>query len=109
MLLAYARLMAGETLSFNPGAPIKVDMGLKEFFFVGETGVSYSSVCGASSCTTVFRGFVNDGFWDPLAMFSLNGRGDGPGPTWDLPGGKPYAFIPHTWSITYKNKFDGGM
>ncbi|MCO6565735.1 MAG: hypothetical protein J6581_09890 [Apibacter sp.] len=62
-----------------------------DMFHVGRTNVEYATTCNSTKCTTKFKAFVKDGFWDPIDLKI------------ELPGGKPYSYIPWEFSITYKN------
>ena len=67
-----------------------------EQFYIGGTVVEYDSTHGTKYGVTTFTGFVRDGFWD---IYKKNG--DGMGPKWEIPGGTPYSFNPHSWTISY--------
>ncbi|MDO9052836.1 MAG: RHS repeat-associated core domain-containing protein, partial [Gallionella sp.] len=91
VLQAEAKIAEGAT---SPNGNFAVDMR-KDVFHVGKTPVDYTSKCNAQSCTTTFTAFVRDGFWD---IFSGNDRA---GPQGELLG-KPYPYLPYTWTTTYK-------
>jgi hypothetical protein len=71
-------------------------------FHVGKTRVDFATNCQSGSCTTTYKAFDGDGFWDPIAPA---GYGDGLGGDWELKGGKGYFYIPYIWSETYLDKF----
>lgn len=71
----------------------------KEYFFVGNTPVDYSTTRGTKFGVTTFTGFTRDGFWDPITSRG----GDGMGPKREYPGGTPYQFNPYTWVVSYPN------
>ncbi|GGO61133.1 hypothetical protein [Roseovarius pacificus] len=68
-----------------------------EFYFVGDTGVHYTTEIENGVATTTFTGFVTtengqitgaDNFSDPFDM--------------GVDVAVPYDFIPHTWTHTYE-------
>jgi hypothetical protein len=71
-------------------------------YYVGGTAVLYSATYGKKFAVIDFTGFANDGFWDVWAPDGAPWT-DGPGKNWELPGGKPYAFIPYRWTISVPN------
>ncbi|OWP82978.1 hypothetical protein BWK59_12935, partial [Flavobacterium davisii] len=88
-----------------------VDLTFDGAFFVGRTTLFYDTKCNSAQCTTYFKAFEGDGFWDPLDIGleipltlpsppSIPGRGFNT-PVFISP--KPYNFLPYEFSITYKN------
>ncbi|WP_258929701.1 RHS repeat domain-containing protein [Flavobacterium davisii] len=43
-----------------------VDLTFDGAFFVGRTTLFYDTKCNSAQCTTYFKAFEGDGFWDPL-------------------------------------------
>ena len=66
-------------------------------FHVGDTVVTYEKSEGTKYRVITFRAFVDDGFWDVLS----GKDGDRTGPKKELPGGKPYSYIPYSWTEVY--------
>jgi hypothetical protein len=90
---------AAKVLNGNFGVELMWDT-----FHVGDTGVVFNTYCSSSICTTSYVGFVQvlhggsvatspDSFSDPIDM------------GFELYGGKPYYYMPHSWTETYPNKF----
>lgn len=71
-------------------------------YHVGKTRVDFTTNCESGTCTTTYKAFDGDGYWDPLAPV---GFGDGLGGDWEVWGGKGYYYIPYIWSETYVDKF----
>ena len=71
-------------------------------FHVGKTRVDFTTNCHASTCTTTYKGFVKDGFWDPnyFAPWTHDGVGSGG----EL-GGTIYNYTPYIWKETYPDNF----
>jgi hypothetical protein len=84
------------------GGDYSVNMTLgKGTFYIGNTGVLYSATYGRKFAVIDFEGFANDGLWDIWAPKGVNG--DGMGPQYELPYGKPCPIIPHRWTISVPN------
>lgn len=70
-----------------------------EMFHVGNTGVTYQTLCSGGVCTTFFQGFNYssgpDGFRSPIDVFNILNRNV------EIPGATPYNYIPHFWEETY--------
>lgn len=66
-------------------------------FHVGDTVVTYEKSEGTKYRVITFKAFVDDGFWDVLP----GEDGDRTGPKNELPGGKPYSYIPYSWTEVY--------
>lgn len=96
-LQAYRRLESGQT---SPSGNFAVDMKA-ETFHIGQTRVDYATVCDPLRCTTTFKGFSGDGFWDPI--FDYDGSGTG-----GEMGGTPYRYSPHVWQYSYPKPQTGG-
>ncbi len=70
-----------------------------EVFHIGDSNVDYFTSCDFGNCTTKFRAFVRDGFWDPVGLgieVPAFNQGQYMSP-------HPYDYIPYVFSITYKN------
>lgn len=80
-------IVTGKTSSDNGNYGVDLT---KQFFFIGSTPVDYSTTRGTKYGVTTFTGFVRDGFWDPIGLNIEVG-------------GKPYAFNPVTWIVSYPN------
>ena len=72
-------------------------------FHMGDTPISYSTVCNKSTCTTTYTSH-GDGVWD---IFTGE---DHEGPYGELFGGTPFQYVPFEWNVTFENPgytFDG--
>ena len=69
-----------------------------EFYHVGRTRVDFSTTCQDTACTINYEGFVDDGFWDPLAFGNL---GDGLGGSYEILGGTGYRYNQYNWSVEF--------
>ncbi|WP_068597635.1 hypothetical protein ACF3NR_08715 [Vaginella massiliensis] len=83
------RLISGEANSLSNTFDVDLTNSY-EGFHIGDTNVDYSTSCTISKCTTSFKAFVRDGFWDPLDIGIEIG-------------GKPYNYVPWEFKISYKN------
>jgi len=94
------------TSGITPG-PYEGDYGVdmtktKDTFYIGKTTVLYSATYGSKFAVIDFTGFAEDGFWDIFASPDKT-DGDREGPKYDIPGSKPYPFIPYRWTISVPN------
>jgi hypothetical protein len=95
-------------IAINTSSSFDVQMTTK-IFHIGRTNVNYTTTCNDDTCVTKFTAFVNDGFWDPDFVLehwpTSNVLPDGLGPNLELPGGRPYSYLPSEFSYSYPNKF----
>ena len=75
--------------------------------FINNTVVTYETTCDDSTCTTVFQGAVDDGYWD-VNVLVPESMHDGKGDNAEIAGGEPYAFETFSWEITYPNPDGAG-
>jgi len=73
-------------------------------YYIGQTRVDYFATYGNKYAVIDFKGFTNDGFWDVTDLRNKK-EGDGAGPKYELPRGKPYDFIPYSWTISVPNPY----
>lgn len=81
------RLISGEAKNRTLTFDVKMTLST---FHVGNTNVDYFTSCTETSCTTIFKAFVGDGFWDPIDLGVEVG-------------GTPYKYNTWQYQITYKN------
>ena len=106
-----ARLRDGSTANQQKGR-----YGVESsYLFVNNTVVEYETTdgCGPKDacCTTTFTAAVDDGVWDVIDIGLIapvrTAVGctvpDGAGQNCEVFPGKPYAFVPFTWTIEYDN------
>ena len=103
----HQRIINGETTKMS--GYFSVDMTHeKNAFFIGRTRVDYKITVSSDKkyCTVTYLLFVNDGYWDPIAIGESVGVGprpDGKGPNREAHGGHPYSFKVQKRVITFNN------